>query len=115
MNNNLKRIPRMFLEDEGIRLSWIIAGEEGAVEFHTELKPDVGLLPEYAGVERHSHNGDGQPSYRHCDVLNGPCWHDGSSALKDDGLDYLKGCSWESLWQWLEGLYNEWFATGGRE
>jgi hypothetical protein len=65
--------------------TWAITGDRGAIHVNAYYSEHPKLGREwYGGIEAHSpinqsEYGDGKPSHEHCWLLNGPCWHDGSS------------------------------------
>lgn len=66
------------------RFTWSGVGEHGAVHVWAQFmeKPSFGEKC-YGGIEVHSktplYGENDPPSHDNCWLLNGPCWHDGSS------------------------------------
>lgn len=51
------------------------------------------------------------PTHEHCDVLDGPCWYDGSSLNAEPLIQpFLEGGS-EAVWKKLAQYYHEVFET----
>jgi hypothetical protein len=67
-----------------IRHEWSLSNGKGAISIWASYLNVLGFESWYGGIERHGaappkHNPDEAPSQEHCHLLNGPCWHDGSS------------------------------------
>lgn len=81
-------------DGENTRHIWSLKGSNGAVHvWASEYSPDmIERLGErfYGGVEIHSpvqlYEHDPNPSNDHCWLLDGPCWHDGSSLYFSDRI-----------------------------
>lgn len=75
------------------RKSWIAHGEGASIEFwlgilkYPKDHPFSSYFNEQpcypGGFEIHSRSGRGDPDHEHCPILDGPCWHDGSSLAAD--------------------------------
>ena len=96
-----------------LRLSWVVEGPLGALEFHYAL-PRRGETDEdvdiYPGVEKHARVAkypDDEP-IQHCWVLGGPCYPNGSSLL---GIEWRQWVEFDPdrIFDELERLYPEWF------
>lgn len=64
---------------------WSVVGEAGGLH----LWITVGGTRPYGGVEIHyrtppDYMSDKEPSQEHCWLLDGPCWHDGSSLYAEE-------------------------------
>lgn len=77
--------------------TWTIVGAVGAVHLHItdrgeDKGPDNCCDRYYGGLEVHLRQSpDGNaPNHNPCRLLNGPCWHDGSSIVVDE--------HWIPLW-----------------
>lgn len=73
--------------------------------FHKPMAADVGYhacKPQYAGHK---------PTERHCDILGGECYYDGSSLYAEKVFDMLLGGGSEAVWKHLEELYSERFLS----
>lgn len=65
--------------------SAIIARDKrGAAELWCDIKRTLGGIELHSPVDWGRHNAGRGPSYAHCDVLEGPCWSDGSLSAWDD-------------------------------
>jgi|SRR5581483_1880112 len=80
--------------EDGYEKRWILVGREGAVDFHvSHERPEIahlGLGP-IGGIEEHHRTPPDymqadKPSHDHCWILNGKCWHDGSSLYASEVL-----------------------------
>ncbi|MEC7291740.1 MAG: hypothetical protein VXW22_16810, partial [Pseudomonadota bacterium] len=96
---------------QGERHNWIVRGPKGAVHIWAEdmtrhspsRDPWYGLI---GGIECHyaeppDYMHEDAPSREDCWILNGRCWHDGSSLQfsenfgNQDGLDLIRHKDWE--------------------
>ncbi len=73
--------------------AWFLRGEQGAVHIWATVAPDRSYYGHYhyGGIEMHfksppKYMEDHKPSHEHCWVLNGPCWHDGSSLQFEENV-----------------------------
>lgn len=81
--------------DEVTRHMWTVKGKNGAVHIWAEPTPAGFQWPEkfYGGVEVHSpkrlyeSSWASQPSSTDCWLLNGLCWHDGSSSYFSERIE----------------------------
>lgn len=71
---------------EGKTHVWSCSSPEFAIHVHITDAGErgYGLGRHYGGIEQHSatppdYMAGSSPSHEHCWLLNGPCWHDGSS------------------------------------
>jgi len=64
---------------------WVCKGDEGAVHLHI-TKSSVSDYAYHGGLERHRRHGDGPPDFPDCEILGGPCWHDGTSLYAEEVL-----------------------------
>jgi len=82
---------------------WSVAGERGGIHvsiWATDIRPS-GYI---GGIEIHWRNRPdwmdrSEPDHEHCWLLNGPCWHDGSSL---QATEY-----WIPLWLSVRGQEHE--------
>jgi len=80
------------------RFVWAVVGSLGGVHVWAQRLPETTLAlgsglwdyPFYGGVEVHRRTPaeyDGsEPSHKECWLLDGPCWHDGSSLYFSDHM-----------------------------
>jgi len=81
---------------------WAVVGELGAMEFwmFTPLREYGG-----GGVEAHLSAPRGY-KHEHCDILNAPCWHDGTSLwASEHWIPMYQACGEEWVYQELEARY----------
>lgn len=97
-------------EDEG----WAVVGPEGAIEFW--MMPEMRGL-KLGGVETHRRTPFEYslhkeiPDHDHCAVLDGPCWHDGTSLwASEHWIPMYEACGEEWVWLELEKTYREVFG-----
>lgn len=90
---------------------WILVGTEGAVDFHvSHAIAQFAYLGRTGGIEEHHRSRvpymDEKPSHDNCWILNGPCWHDGSSLYASEVLIPIFESGGESaIWIALRGEY----------
>lgn len=123
--SKLERRTRIVNAHGSVGLSWYVAGDRGAVEFHATL--EVSLVPcekslaqlsrfTPGGVELHSkaplYNADDEPHSRNCLATGGACWKDGSSLVgfKLTHRHVIGAFDEEALWGYLEDRYHEAFS-----
>lgn len=118
MTDELKRV-RI---DRPDRDAYVVVGDMGAVEAwrfprtHEAIPEGAGgpadliLAFGVGGVEYHSRTECDHTSYHeHCDLLNGPCWHDGSSLALNW---FARQDRWDdSVFDELERRYADWSAS----
>ena len=94
------------------RHSFAVVGTKGAVEFwfHTDSM-------ECSGFEVHSRSGEGHwtnmpdhPSHLKCELLDGPCWHNGTSLWASEfWVPLYEAGGPDAVWRRLEREYPERF------
>jgi len=69
-----------------VRHEWYVKGAAGAVSVWARTTPAIPRYPAewMGGCEMHSskplpYSDATRPDHEQCNILNGPCWHDGSS------------------------------------
>lgn len=85
---------------------WILSDAESGVAVHLWIAGD-GKTP-YGGIESHSpkrpaHRTEPEPDHKHCWILDGPCWHDGTSSGAERAIEMYRN-GWldnETAWQYL--------------
>lgn len=132
----LRRDIRVYDKGQGaFEIRYAVVGKYGAVEFHGNLYPENHPVVETSnryggchirtqrgshfdacGIEYHGFKplGDymkGEPSQSHCQLLNAPCYHDGTSL---QAFEFARGMGQlhkDIIFGELEGRYNEkWYA-----
>lgn len=80
--------------DGGLRHTWAITGEHGGVHIWAQelTEPSFSFGDRYiGGVEVHyrapMYDWDKKPHHNNCWLLNGPCWHDGSSLYFSENIE----------------------------
>lgn len=82
------------LEGRGLRFIWSLKGDKGGVHLWAQFRPNFercSITNElcYGGIEIHSPKpryeweDENTPAHKCCWLLEGPCWHDGSSLAFD--------------------------------
>lgn len=93
---------------------WAIVGEYGAIEFWImgSTVTDFDGTGYRGGVEQHNRQpfaySANSPDHEHCPVINGPCYHDGSSLYASEV--FIPGWLREGddfVWRKLEQEYEE--------
>ena len=100
------------------RHSFAVVGSKGAVEFWFHVD-DM----ECSGFEKHARSGDGHwlgtpdhPSHLNCELLGGPCWHDGTSLWASEfWVPLYKTGGADAIWRELECDYHQRFADKSAE
>lgn len=62
--------------------TWVLKGEKGAVHIHAFLVKEItgdNSWDWLGGIEMHKPVPDEEANHKHCYILGGPCYHDGSS------------------------------------
>ena len=79
---------RAIIRDARLTHEWALAGEKGGIHIHgwqCEYFSQPGLIEWMGGIECHWAANPPEwmeadkPSHEHCWLLDGPCWHDGTS------------------------------------
>ena len=98
-----------------VRHQWELVGPEGGIHFHAS-GPYKGEWS--CGLEVHRAKPDGvnAPSQTRCWLLDGPCWHDGTSLYAQERLwpifeSYLRSGDHENIFRVLEGEYDQFFNS----
>jgi len=120
----------------GVTMTWYLKGISGAIQFvvytnwqlpHVTQEMEIKAKEEFiaclwepmaADIGYHSHVPmyEGQPLMTdHCEVINGPCYYDGSSLQADDGFKILLENGGEAVWEWMEEYYNNHFCPDTSE
>jgi hypothetical protein len=73
------------------RHNWELVGPYGGISFHVQVPPENKEYSPTAGLEFHyssppEYMKDQAPSHKRCPVLDGPCWHDGTSLYATETL-----------------------------
>lgn len=72
--------------------NWILIGPQGAIHVHVTGAGQIGDTHLRPGGGIECHWGQPHPSlnrspdHQHCEILQGPCWHDGSSMFVSDHI-----------------------------
>lgn len=94
----LKQLYQKIPGDGMTRVSYAVIGKPGAIEVWFVYKDNIEEVYNdcpMGGVEYHYPTGDGCCHHANCFILNGECWHEGTS------LGFVEG-NW---WQYIkEGL-----------
>lgn len=92
-------------------LGWAVVGEHGAVEFWV-MEGSKELI---GGVEYHHRapmeysSNKAEPDHADCPVLDGPCWHDGTSLWAvEHWIPGYAACGEGWVWDELEHTYRKW-------
>lgn len=96
--------------DRPDRDAYVVVGDKGGVEVWRFPRTHEAIPEWLGGVEYHSRTeGDHISYHEHCDLLNGPCWHDGSSLA----LDWfaVRGMWDDRVYAELERRYADWSAS----
>ena len=103
---------------EGNEIGWAVVGKHGAIEFwmfsDDHLK-GLGLSTRsLGGVETHQRTpfeysqSQGTPDHEECPVLDGPCWHDGTSLwASEHWIPKYRILGEEWVWAELERTYRK--------
>lgn len=124
MSEELRREVRVDVFEGETRILWLLHGEQGTVQFVlrvTRKQPDprwpsiaeYEMKPWDVGVHWRtplSYMPDDPPIQRKCEILDGPCWYDGSGLApsrlweKVEASDQSKaeGLIWAELTDWYE-------------
>jgi hypothetical protein len=99
-----RAIYQYIIHEEGVpRHIWSVDGAAGGI--HLFIWPmDIEAIGYIGGIEVHwrtqpSWSNSSEPDHERCWLLDGPCWHDGSSL---EATDY-----WIPLWLSIRGQSNE--------
>ena len=111
---------------------WCVVGEHGAVDVW--MTDNRGAYPDqnpnyavYGGVEMHSRTklyDQEKPNHKECWLLDGPCWHDGSSLQfqerfvydnLEDTLDAVERESFDRFYELAEIRYRQWFQEASND
>lgn len=110
------------------RHTWVIIGRHGAVHLHLndrrEDSKDIHSASDKVsgGVEVHyrqppEYRQDDCPDHDRCWLLEGPCWHDGSSLQVSEEIcepyymQALNEGDHQTFFNWCKGRYRLWFPT----
>lgn len=87
------------------RTDWAVIGERGAVHFWKfNHHPRLGGVEEHRKEPADYQRGD-RPSHDVCFLLDGPCWHDGSSLYADTFFPILENQGEEEIYIKLADEY----------
>jgi len=92
---------------------WAVIGPAGAVDFHCNNVSIGHGIDWIGGIEEHRREPDKYqvgkpPDHTDCRLLEGNCWHDGSSLYASEVLiPILKQRGEDALWTQLEAEYRE--------
>ena len=93
MSSDLRESYERFDDDGRIRHIWAVKSDEGAVHIWAEISPAFSTYPArwMGGCECHSpkppeYRADAKPDHEHCEFLDGPCWHDGTSLYFSENI-----------------------------
>lgn len=98
---------------------WCVIGPAGAIDFHMNQQPLPNGMGWIGGIEEHrrtpaKYQEWRRPDHAACWLLEGPCWHDGSSLYASDYLIPLYHALGEDgLWRQLEQEYRDRFEAAG--
>lgn len=103
-----------FKKNTDERVEWAIIGDAGAISFWMFKKKHSGLR--LGGVEEHrrtpnEYQKSQDPSHKKCFLLDGPCWHDGSSLAAERYFPILDGFGEEGVYIMLEDEYHSRFMN----
>lgn len=99
---------------------WTAVGERGGVHIHATPSPLKFHDEEfYGGIEVHSRKqvyvGDKEPSQAHCWLLDGPCWHDGSSLYFSENIEpmlrHKDGQFGDGIHEYMKTILAEWYRS----
>lgn len=121
MRNTVKKqILEITGEPEGRLWIWGVAGPSGGVHIWAQQSGSLDFDPYYGGVEIHratqGEYDDKTPSQQHCWLLEGPCWHDGSSLffsekllplLVSNGPEACTEAFFSIAWDWYVDNFKE--------
>lgn len=117
----LERITEVRARDaRNIDVAFIVKDARGAVHFHFRIDETPSGFDERfscAGVETHyaappEYMRDQPPSQEHCQYLDAPCWHDGTSLwARDRWLPGFRIGGTEWVWTALERQHAETFGA----
>jgi len=74
------------------QFNWCLTGPDGGIHIWARVNPSRVISWEkyYGGVETHYrkqvYSWQEEPSHAHCWLLDGPCWHDGTSLYFSERL-----------------------------
>jgi hypothetical protein len=112
----------------GFAVRWAVVGKHGAAEYHGNFYPhnykwarDMAEIttPSFLfhsyGFECHSrkpfdYDKEAQCSHDNCALLDGPCWHDGTSLYASEWTIQQRTLQNRWIFSQLEYLYYEWFS-----
>jgi len=99
------------LDDGSWRWLYSCEADEGVVHFWVETKRGKGR-PMLCGAEGHYRKDQGEGGYiyrENCDILDGPCWHSGSSLIaKEHLLPKFKAHDFMGIYVELVDIYKSW-------
>jgi hypothetical protein len=110
----MSKLERIKKQDD-YETRWCVVGPAGAVDFHCTNEPVKGWSERVGGLEEHRrapayYQNAESPSHEHCSLLNGKCWHDGSSLYASEFIiPFYEQSGEEALWPLLEGEYRRRF------
>lgn len=98
---------------------WAVVGKHGGIEFwFIEPAQDDPWKERLGGVETHQRRpmeyskSQDTPDHKHCEVIDGPCWHDGTSLwASEHWIPMYEACGEEWVWQELETTYLDRFRS----
>lgn len=90
------------------RKSWAVVGEKGAVEFWCYPRTDTYEV--YGGLEYHARTEKDWASHNDfCQLLDGPCWHTGSSLIvHEHWIPHILPLGDEAIFGALAEYYRDW-------
>ena len=101
--------------DSDDQIGWAVVGDKGAIEFWMFTSEEM-MRMDLGGVETHRRTpfeysqSDTTPDHDHCVLLDGPCWHDGTSLWAAEyWIPMYRTCGEDWVWQELESTYQEAF------
>ena len=106
--------------------TWVVIGRHGAAHLRlNDRRPDAADIYDYdkvsGGMEAHyrappEYRANDCPDHDRCWLLEGPCWHDGSSRQVSEEicqpyyLDALNNANHEPFFSFLKDRYRSWFT-----
>ena len=96
---------------------WEIIDPDGGIHFHVQIRTKEPHPYEACGLEFHSRTPRGEataPDHLRCPLLEGPCWHDGTSLYAQETLwpvirMHLECGDHDAVFRYLEMEYERYF------
>jgi hypothetical protein len=121
MSEPIKATPKLvrLTREDDYEKRWIVVGEHGAIDFHCS-HADSEFACKYGrtgGIEYHHRapasymRSDYSCVHDHCWILDGKCWHDGTSLwASEHWIPLLESSGEAAIWAELERTYSrkEW-------